>query len=121
MIKEIMEQPDVVAACLESRVAEDHVPAIFGPRADALFSKVKHVQLVACGTSYHAALVMRYWLETLAHIPCSVEVASEFRYRRLRLHPTVCLSRFPNQVKQQIRWLLCVSRRKCLILLPSRL
>jgi len=82
MKKEIMEQPEAIASCLEGRVAEDHVlPAIFGPRAETIFQNVEHVQLVACGTSYHAAMVARYWLESLANIPCSVEVASEFRYR----------------------------------------
>lgn len=82
MKKEIMEQPEALAACLESRIAKDHVlPAIFGPKAEAIFPKVEHVQLIACGTSYHAALVARYWIESLANIPCSVEVASEFRYR----------------------------------------
>lgn len=84
MKKEIMEQPEAMAACLEGRLTEDHVlPAIFGPKADTLFSQVEHIQLVACGTSYHAAMVARYWIETLANIPCSVEVASEFRYRHV--------------------------------------
>lgn len=84
MQKEIMEQPDAVASCLEGRLAKNHVlPAIFGPKADALFDKVKHIQLVACGTSYHAAMVARYWFESLTDIPCSVEVASEFRYRHV--------------------------------------
>jgi glucosamine--fructose-6-phosphate aminotransferase (isomerizing) len=82
MKKEIMEQPDAIAACLEGRLAHDHVlPAIFGPNAETVFPEVKHIQLVACGTSYHAAMVARYWLESLTNIPCSVEVASEYRYR----------------------------------------
>jgi glucosamine--fructose-6-phosphate aminotransferase (isomerizing) len=82
MKKEIMEQPTAISACLESRIAQDHVlPAIFGPKTNTIFPKVEHVQLVACGTSYHAAMVARYWIESLANIPCSVEVASEFRYR----------------------------------------
>lgn len=82
MKKEIMEQPDAISACLEGRMTMERVlPAIFGPKADDIFAKVEHVQFVACGTSYHAAMVARYWLETLAKIPCSVEVASEFRYR----------------------------------------
>lgn len=84
MQKEIMEQPDAVSSCLEGRLAKNHVlPAIFGPKADELFAKVEHVQLVACGTSYHAAMVARYWIESLTNIPCSVEVASEFRYRHV--------------------------------------
>lgn len=82
MKKEIMEQPAAIASCLEGRVAKDHIlPAIFGHKAEAIFPQVEHVQLIACGTSYHAALVARYWLESVANIPCSVEVASEFRYR----------------------------------------
>jgi glutamine---fructose-6-phosphate transaminase (isomerizing) len=82
MKKEIMEQPDAIASCLEGRITKDHIlPAIFGPQTEAIFSSVEHVQLIACGTSYHAAMVARYWIESLANIPCSVEVASEFRYR----------------------------------------
>lgn len=82
MKKEIMEQPDAITSCLEGRITAEHIlPAIFGPKADEIFAKAEHVQLVACGTSYHAAMVARYWLESLANIPCSVEVASEFRYR----------------------------------------
>lgn len=88
MQKEIMEQPQALQTCLESRVTQERVlPACFGPKAEALFSKVQHVQLIACGTSYHAALVARYWIEALAQIPCSVEVASEFRYRRMAPSP----------------------------------
>lgn len=82
MQKEIMEQAEAINACLESRITKDHVmPAIFGPKAEEIFPKVENIQLIACGTSYHAAMVARYWLEEVAKIPCSVEVASEFRYR----------------------------------------
>lgn len=82
MQKEIMEQPDAIASCLEGRLNKGQVlSAIFGHKTEAIFPAVEHVQLIACGTSYHAALVARYWLEALAGIPCSVEVASEFRYR----------------------------------------
>lgn len=82
MKKEIMEQPDAISACLEGRVITEYVlPAIFGPNTEEIFAKTEHVQFVACGTSYHAAMVARYWVEALANIPCSVEVASEFRYR----------------------------------------
>lgn len=84
MKKEIMEQPDAIASCLQGRIVKERVlPAIFGPKAESLFSKTEHIQLVACGTSYHAALVGRYWLEALTQIPCSVEIASEFRYRQI--------------------------------------
>jgi glucosamine--fructose-6-phosphate aminotransferase (isomerizing) len=82
MMKEIMEQQDAMSACLEGRIANDHrLPAIFGPHSEELFAKAKHVQLVACGTSYHAAMVARYWIESLTGVPCSVEIASEYRYR----------------------------------------
>lgn len=82
MQKEIMEQPGAFNACLEGRTTSQHVlTSSFGPTAEALFPKVEHVHFVACGTSYHAALVAKYWLESLAEIPCSVEVASEYRYR----------------------------------------
>lgn len=88
MEKEIKEQPEAIASCLEGRISEDHVmPAVFGPKAEKIFPDVKHIQLVACGTSYHAAMVARYWIETLANIPCSVEVASEYRYRHVAPTP----------------------------------
>ncbi len=84
MKKEIMEQAEAVAACLEGRVAKNHVlPAIFGHASEAIFQQTANVQLIACGTSYHAALIAKYWIEALANIPCSVEVASEFRYRAI--------------------------------------
>src|SRR5205085_2001948 len=68
MKKEIMEQPDAISSCLEGRMTADHIlPAIFGPNSETIFAKVEHVQLVACGTSYHAAMVARYWLEALAN------------------------------------------------------
>lgn len=82
MKKEIMEQKQAIVACLDGRLHGHHLlPNIFGPKTESLLSKAQHVQLVACGTSYHAALVARYWIESLAGIPCTVEVASEFRYR----------------------------------------
>lgn len=84
MKKEIMEQPDAILSCLEGRLTKNHVlPAIFGPKAENILPQVEHIHLVACGTSYHAALVARYWIEALANIPCAVEVASEFRYRQI--------------------------------------
>ncbi|HEX4045555.1 MAG TPA: glutamine--fructose-6-phosphate transaminase (isomerizing) [Gammaproteobacteria bacterium] len=85
MQKEILEQPEAISACLTGRITPNHqvLPAIFGPQAEKLLAKTKHIQLVACGTSYHAAMVARYWFEALAGLPCSVEVASEFRYRTI--------------------------------------
>ena len=88
MLKEIFEQPAAVANTLEGRIADGRVlPNIFGVDADALLARVRRVQIVACGTSYHAGLVARYWLEGLAGIPCSVEVASEYRYRHVVVTP----------------------------------
>ncbi|MCP5153469.1 MAG: glutamine--fructose-6-phosphate transaminase (isomerizing) [Ectothiorhodospiraceae bacterium] len=82
MQKEIFEQPSAIANTLEGRLAEGRVlEAAFGPNAAAIFDRVKAVQIIACGTSYHAGLVARNWFEGLAGIPCNVEVASEFRYR----------------------------------------
>lgn len=83
MSKEIAEQTRAITANLEGRLGKDCVlESAFGLHAKELFPRVQHVQLVACGTSYHAAMVARYWIESLAGIPCSVEVASEFRYRK---------------------------------------
>jgi glucosamine--fructose-6-phosphate aminotransferase (isomerizing) len=88
MLKEIFEQPTVVQRALEGRLGADHVLVqAFGPQAAELFGKVKNVQIVACGTSYHAGMVARYWLEELAGIPCQIEVASEFRYRKVVVQP----------------------------------
>ncbi|WP_166362216.1 glutamine--fructose-6-phosphate transaminase (isomerizing) [Pseudomonas akapageensis] len=88
MLKEIHEQPKVVQRTLEGRLAQNHVLVqAFGPQAAELFAKVRNVQIVACGTSYHAGMVARYWLEGLAGIPCQVEVASEFRYRKVVVQP----------------------------------
>ncbi|MDI5883816.1 glutamine--fructose-6-phosphate transaminase (isomerizing) [Cobetia amphilecti] len=82
MLKEIHEQSRVLAATLEGRLNGDHVLVrSFGSEAENLFRQVKQVQIVACGTSYHAGMVARYWIERLAGIPAAVEVASEFRYR----------------------------------------
>ncbi|WP_243055067.1 glutamine--fructose-6-phosphate transaminase (isomerizing) [Pseudomonas sp. BP01] len=88
MLKEIHEQPSVVQRTLEGRLGKDNVLVqAFGPQAAELFAKVRNVQIVACGTSYHAGMVARYWLESLAGIPCQVEVASEFRYRKVVVQP----------------------------------
>jgi glucosamine--fructose-6-phosphate aminotransferase (isomerizing) len=88
MLKEIFEQPGAVANTLEGRIADNRIlPNIFGVDADALLGRVRHVHIVACGTSYHAGMVARYWLEGIAGIPCSVEVASEYRYRNVVVMP----------------------------------
>ncbi|CAN7169027.1 glucosamine--fructose-6-phosphate aminotransferase (isomerizing) [Pseudomonas sp. PvR086] len=88
MLKEIHEQPAVVQRTLEGRLSQNQVLVqAFGSQAAELFAKVRNVQIVACGTSYHAGMVARYWLEELAGIPCQVEVASEFRYRKVVVQP----------------------------------
>lgn len=82
MLKEIYEQPRVMQAVLEGRVASGHLlEQAFGSEAGAIFDQVKQVQIVACGTSFHAGMVAKYWIEELVGIPCMIEVASEFRYR----------------------------------------
>ncbi len=82
MLKEINEQAEAVGMTLEGRLGKGRVlEAIFGTQAEAIFDQVEHVQIVACGTSYHAGLVSRYWFESIAKIPCQVEIASEIRYR----------------------------------------
>ena len=82
MLKEIHEQPRALAATLEGRMtAEGVLPEILGPGTLDLLKTVEAVQIVACGTSYFAGCVARYWIEQLAGLPCQVEIASEFRYR----------------------------------------
>ena len=82
MLKEIFEQPLALANTLEGRISEGHVLESFlGPRAGELLAKVQRVQIAACGTSAHAGMVARYWIEEMARIPCAVDLASEFRYR----------------------------------------
>ncbi|MBQ0712442.1 MAG: glutamine--fructose-6-phosphate transaminase (isomerizing) [Porticoccus sp.] len=84
MMKEIFEQSTVLKNTLQGRISEKHVlPEAFGAEASKVFPQVKAVHIVACGTSYHAGLVARYWLEEWAGIPCQVEVASEYRYRKV--------------------------------------
>ncbi|RCV90581.1 glutamine--fructose-6-phosphate transaminase (isomerizing) [Billgrantia montanilacus] len=82
MLKEIFEQPAVIAAALEGRLGDKSVLVeCFGPGAETLFERVQQIHIVACGTSYHAGMVARYWLERYAGVPVQVEVASEYRYR----------------------------------------
>ncbi|AGA89974.1 glucosamine--fructose-6-phosphate aminotransferase, isomerizing [Thioflavicoccus mobilis 8321] len=83
MLKEIYEQPRAITDTLEGRLSGTRaLPEAFGNQAEAIFVGVRAVTIVACGTSYHAGLVARYWMEALAGLPCQVEVASEYRYRR---------------------------------------
>ncbi|MBT8445825.1 MAG: glutamine--fructose-6-phosphate transaminase (isomerizing), partial [Gammaproteobacteria bacterium] len=74
--------PRAISETLEGRIESGSVPdSVFGPNAAEILDTVDAVQIVACGTSYHAGLVARYWFESIAGVPCNVEVASEFRYR----------------------------------------
>ena len=92
MLKEIHEQPNAINNTLEGRLsAESVLDETFGNGAAELFKKVKHVQIVACGTSYHSGMVARYWLESLGGISCNVEIASEFRYRKSFVQPNSLL------------------------------
>jgi glucosamine--fructose-6-phosphate aminotransferase (isomerizing) len=92
MQKEIFEQPTAVANTLELAVAGRSVPPqLFGAGAEQALRASEAVAIIACGTSYHAALVARYWIEDIAGLPCSVEIASEYRYRRPAAAPDTLL------------------------------
>ena len=83
MLKEIHQQSQAIASCLDGRISStDVLDSIFGPNSENIFARVKNIQIVACGTSYHAGYVAKYWIEELLNLPCQVEVASEFRYRK---------------------------------------
>ena len=82
MQKEILEQPGAVAATLEMVIgAQSIVPELFGIEAKRLLGGIDAVLILACGTSYHAGMVARYWIEAITGLPCNVEIASEYRYR----------------------------------------
>ncbi|MCP4300267.1 MAG: glutamine--fructose-6-phosphate transaminase (isomerizing), partial [Gammaproteobacteria bacterium] len=82
MLKEIFEQPAALADTLYGRVSSHKVlPQSLGPRAAELLDQAEHIHIIACGTSYHAGCVAKYWIESLAGVPCQVEIASEYRYR----------------------------------------
>ena len=82
MLKEIVEQPAALADTLYGRVSNNQVlPQSLGPRAAELLDQAENIHIVACGTSYHAGCVARYWIESIAGVPCQVEIASEYRYR----------------------------------------
>ncbi|MFM5642149.1 MULTISPECIES: glutamine--fructose-6-phosphate transaminase (isomerizing) [Aeromonas] len=92
MLKEIHEQPKAITNTLEGRLGSDHVVVeSFGNGARVIFDKVEHVQIVACGTSYHSGMVARYWFEEIAGVSCDVEIASEFRYRKSVVRPNSLL------------------------------
>jgi glucosamine--fructose-6-phosphate aminotransferase (isomerizing) len=88
MLKEIHEQPRAVAETLQERLANGRLlEAAFGPAATEVFKRTAGVHLVACGTSFHAATVARYFIEQICRIPCTVDIASEYRYRNPLVPP----------------------------------
>ena len=92
MQKEIFEQPVAIMNTLDGRIKEGKVSLdSIAPNAAEILSKVQHIQIVACGTSYNAGMVARYWLESLAGVACDVEIASEFRYRKFVTRPNSLL------------------------------
>ena len=83
MLKETYEQPIAIRNTLEGRLIGTELDIdAFGAGADDIFKEIQHVQIIACGTSYHSGMVARYWLEAMAGVSCNIEIASEFRYRK---------------------------------------
>ncbi len=83
MLKETYEQPTAIRNTLDGRLINNELDInTFGQGADEIFKQIEHVQIIACGTSYHSGMVARYWLEALAGVSCNIEIASEFRYRK---------------------------------------
>jgi len=83
MLKETYEQPTAIRNALEGRLVANEIShTAFGEDSDDIFKEIEHVQIIACGTSYHSGMVARYWLEALAGVSCNIEIASEFRYRK---------------------------------------
>ncbi|WP_373081284.1 glutamine--fructose-6-phosphate transaminase (isomerizing) [Zhongshania sp.] len=92
MLKEIYEQPTVIRRSLLGRLGAKKILAeAMGARAEEILKTVSSIQIVACGTSYHAGMVAKYWIEGLAGVPCRVEVASEFRYRKFKVQENTLL------------------------------
>lgn len=92
MLKEIHDQPEVFADTLEGRISEGHVlEGAFGAGAKDIFSQVKAIQIIACGSSYYTGQIARHWFEQIAGIPCNVEIASEIRYRSVAVLPGTLL------------------------------
>ena len=92
MLKEIYEQPVAIQRTLDGRIEAGRVlDTAFGEAASELLPKVEHVQIIACGTSYHAGLAARYWFEKMGGVSCNVEIASEYRYRESFVRPNSLL------------------------------
>ena len=82
MLKEIFEQPEAIKQTISQALNTDHIREDFLANAVEDFHKIQQVQIIACGTSYHAGMIAKYWFEQLIDVPCQVEIASEFRYRK---------------------------------------
>jgi len=92
MLKEIFEQPLAIQNTLENRIVNGSIQdSAFGEQAGELLPSIEHVQIIACGTSYHSAMTARYWFEQLANVSCNVEIASEYRYRKSFVRPNSLL------------------------------
>jgi glucosamine--fructose-6-phosphate aminotransferase (isomerizing) len=92
MQKEIFEQPTALINTMEGRISDTSVITnAIGVKAEEILSKVEHVQIIACGTSYNSGMAARYWFESLAGVSCDVEIASEFRYRDFVVRPNSLL------------------------------
>ena len=87
MQKEIHEQPRALNDTIEAVITDGFVPILFGAEAEALFRSIDGILILAAGTSYHAGLTAKYWLESIAKVPVSVEIASEYRYRESVANP----------------------------------
>ncbi len=88
MQKEIYEQQDIISSAIKHQIGDKGLlPNIFGPNSDKLLLKTKHIHFVACGTSYNAALIAKYWIEEITDIVCTAEIASEYRYRTVNVPP----------------------------------
>jgi glucosamine--fructose-6-phosphate aminotransferase (isomerizing) len=87
MQKEIHEQPRALADTVEAAMDSGFVPELFGAKAESVLRGIEGIQILACGTSYYAGLTARYWIEAISGLPCSVEIASEYRYRAVHANP----------------------------------
>lgn len=112
MQKEIYEQPNAIKNTLTGRISHGQVDlSELGPNADELLSKVEHIQILACGTSYNSGMVSRYWFESLAGIPCDVEIASEFRYRKSAVRRNSLMITLSQSGETADTWRACVCRK----------
>lgn len=92
MLKEIHEQAQAIRNTLNGRISDTHVlEEAFGVKSRAIFDKVQQVQIVACGTSYHAGMITKYWLENIAKISSQIDIASDYRYRNIIVQPGTLL------------------------------